>query len=113
MTPEQQRIAIAESVGIYLHDGDHAPSNYTFVTDLPDFLNDRNAMVEAIASLPAHHRIAFGRNIQEILNIGLVGYIPNYPNDYKKIVSFLTAPVHLIAEAFLKTIGKWEGGSDE
>jgi len=38
MSPEAQRIAIAKSVGIHLHDGDHAPSNYTFVTDLPDFL---------------------------------------------------------------------------
>lgn len=94
MSPEAQRIAIAESVGIYLHDGDHAPSNYTFVSDLPDYPNDLNAMHETEKMLTREQIEIY----YEHLN----------PKNYG-----IWWGIHAIAaqraEAYLRTIGKWEG----
>ena len=95
MTEEAQRIAIAESVGIRLHDGDHAPSNYMFVTDLPDYLNDLNAMHEAEMLLSED---PIFRNYEAMLD---------------KVVPmserWIFATARQRAEAYLRTIGKWEG----
>lgn len=98
MSPEAQRIAIAASVGIYLHDGDHAPSNYTFATDLPDYLNDLNAMHEVEKTLT---------NLVDQLT-----YLHKL-SPIKSEWTLATATARERAEAYLKTIGKWEGGSDE
>ena len=86
MTPEQQRIAIAEACG---------EDNDSIYRDLiPDYLNDLNAMHEA----------------EKIMN----------NNDWWKFVEHLTnicgggtalgisATASQRAEAFLRTIGKWE-----
>ncbi len=99
MSPEVQRIAIAESVGIHLHDGDHAPSNYTFVSDLPDYLHDLNAMHEAEKTLFPKHEAKWAMTMSEVCG-----------HSWRIIY---TATASQRAEAFLKTIGKWEGGSDE
>jgi hypothetical protein len=77
-------------------------------TDVPDYPQDRNAMTEAIAKLPPHQHLTFGRNLHEILGLSLVGYVSNYPAEYKQIVTLLTAPVPLLAEAYLHTVGRWE-----
>lgn len=86
MTPEQQRIAIAGACG---------EDNDSIYRDLiPDYLNDLNAMHEA----------------EKIMN----------NNDWWKFVEHLTnicgggtalgisATASQRAEAFLRTIGKWE-----
>ena len=103
MSPEAQRIAIAESVGIYLHDGDHAPSNYTFVTDLPDYLNDLNAMHEAEKTLSQKDKREYAYQLNG-------GYYTSGLDDTFDIVHATAAQR---AEAYLRTICKWEEGSDE
>lgn len=106
MSPEAQRIAIAESVGIYLHDGDHAPSNYTFVSDLPDYLNDLNAMHEAEKELDIRKVEIYCAFLVRIVrhSLGIEDHESIYP---------LRFAVYSIAaqraEAYLRTIGKWEG----
>ena len=90
MSPEAQRIAIAKSVGIHLHDGDHAPSNYVFATDLPDYLNDLNAIQSAEDALSSS--VFF-----------------DYIIELHKMVFLETATAAQRAEAYLRTIGKWEG----
>ena len=103
MSPEAQRIAIAESVGIHLHDGDHAPSNYMFVSDLPDYLNDPNAIHEVEnKNLVSHAMLdSYLDNIESICKKENLGrHIKN-------------ATAAQCAEAYLRSIGKWEGGSDE
>lgn len=102
MTEEAQRIAIAESVGIYLHDGDHAPSNYTFVSDLPDYLNDYDEMHGVILTLPDNDD--FTAHLDQVIfedNRGLVSKMDR-----------VRATTKQLAKAYLVTIGKWEGGSD-
>lgn len=102
MSPEAQRVAIAESVGIYLHDGDQAPSNYTFVTDLPDYLNDLNAMHEAEKTLSPKDKREYAYQLNG-------GYYTSGLDDTFDIVHATAAQR---AKAYLRTIGKWEGGSD-
>jgi hypothetical protein len=98
MSPESQRIAIAESVGIHLHDGDHAPSNYVFATDLPDYLNDLNAMHEAEKMLEEVDIHTYGCYFSEL---------------YEKYGNTVSLTAAQRAESYLRTLGKWEGGSDE
>ena len=103
MSPEAQRIAIAESVGIRLHDGDHAPSNYTFVSDLPDYLNDYDEMQGVLLTLPDDH--VFTAHLDQVIY-----------EDTGRLVSKMDrvrATTKQLAKAYLVTIGKWEGGSDE
>ena len=95
MSPKAQRVAIAESVGIHLHDGDHAPSNYMFVTDLPDYLNDLNAMHEAEKMLTREQIEIYCEHLN--------------PKNYG-IWWGIHATAAQRSEAYLKTIGKWEGG---
>lgn len=99
MSPEAQRIAIAESVGIHLHDGDHAPSDYIFVTDLPDYLNDLNAMHEAEKTLSQKDKREYAYQLNG-------GYYTSGLDDTFDIVHATAAQR---AEAYLRAIGKWEG----
>jgi hypothetical protein len=103
MSPEAQRIAIAKSVGIHLHDGDHAPSNYVFVTNLPDYLNDLNAMHEAWQTLTPSQKTEF----ESELYLVIMGQAEYHRNDDAPYITNATASQR--AEAFLRTIGKWEG----
>lgn len=107
MSPEAQRIAIAESVGIYLHDGDHAPSSYTFVSDLPDYLNDLNAMHEVEKMLNIDQKLKY----VEILR-SFDGSVSRKHSPLTWIYAHIATAAQR-AEAYLRTIGKWEGGSDE
>jgi len=100
MTEELQRIAIAESVGIYLHDGDHAPSNYMFVEDLPDYLNDLNAMHAAEKVLNDEQQWEW---VTQILRT-----LPKEPHFKALVFRIGTATAAQRAEAFLRSIGKWE-----
>jgi hypothetical protein len=96
MTPEQQRIAIAEACGwtdTQIIDGKYGQ------TDAPDYLNDLNAMHEAEKVLSR------GQNYNQSRGFGR----------YKTALAEVCDEQHPIdataaqrAEAFLKTIGKWE-----
>lgn len=100
MSPEAQRIAIAEACGWKidpdLEDGElmgTSPKGYWDM--LPDYLHDLNAMHEAEETLGS--------------------YIPNFMR-YLFILKDISpwcgvrATAAQRAEAFLRTIGKWEGG---
>jgi len=104
MKPKEQRIAIAKSVGIHLHDGDHAPSNYTFVTDLPDYLNDLNAMHEAETVMTDQQRTGYLDKLYEVCNSH------SMLNDDWNLTCATAAQR---AEAFLRTIGKWTTNPNE
>ncbi len=99
MSPKAQRIAIAKSVGIYLHDGDHAPSNYVFVTDLPDYLNDLNAMHEAEKILDQMQARAYSDFLGQSEQDGTWAGCHCFHQ---------TAAQR--SEAYLRSIGKWKGG---
>jgi hypothetical protein len=93
MTPEAQRIAIAEACGL----GDYNTSmngwHAEYIRQLPDYLNDLNAMHEAEKAMSVNDR-----------NL----YIDTLGTTYHDSWEFCTATAAQRAEAFLKTIGKWE-----
>jgi hypothetical protein len=108
MKPEQQRIAIAEACGwteteAWL-DGrrcfERAESNSGWDFDsLPDYLNDLNAMHEAEETLQESQRVTYSNELYDLavehqLKTGKWSYLS------------MTAAQR--AEAFLRTIGKWE-----
>jgi len=97
MNPEQQRIAIAEACGKW-HSG--WPHEYMNQADrlrhIPDYLNDLNAMHEAEKLLVRLKWVSYLRRLQTLCD------------------ESVTWPIHATAaqraEAFLRTIGKWEEG---
>jgi hypothetical protein len=95
MTPEQQKIAIAEACGIGSEDqwGRLYKTPQGVVRDCPDYLNDLNAMHEAEKVLMENDPHAYGCYSCELYE--------QYGNTVH-----LTATQR--AEAFLRTIGKWE-----
>ena len=93
MTPDKQRITIAEACGIVSEDkwGSLYKTPRGILRDCPDYLNNLNAMHEA----------------EKVLDF-------NQLRDMEDSVSFRFAvlPFHATAaqraEAFLRTIGKWK-----
>ena len=105
MTPEQQRIAIAEACGLtnvapmivknVKHEGDDITVGiWSDDGWVPQYLNDLNAMHEAEKTLTDKAHEEFRLNLYEVLG-----------DDSRLIVSSTAAQR---AEAFLLTIGKWE-----
>ncbi len=92
MNKEKQRIAIAEACGFkcseYSHELGQLVAEFT-----PDYLNDLNAMAEAEATLRFDDRNHY---------IDLLG------ETYHDSWEFCTATAAQRAEAFLRTIDKWE-----
>ena len=88
MTPEQQQVAIEEACGDK--------------TRYRDYPFDLNAMHEAEKVLTVAQRITYANQIGVVLSGGSVGRaIPNW-----WFIHEATASQR--AEAFLRTIGKWE-----
>jgi hypothetical protein len=89
MTPEAQRIAIAEECG--WKTGYRDPEAWH---PLPDYLNDLNAMHEAEKMLVSLQWVSYSRRLQTLCD------------------ESVTWPIHATAsqraEAFLRTIGKWK-----
>jgi hypothetical protein len=112
MTPEQQRIAIAEACGWTWH-GDASwpkhPSNFYWKKGrlnyqiLPNYLNDLNAMHEAEKVLTKANWGGYAAELYKITDAHNHGMSPNH---HWLVVAFSTAAQR--AEAFLRTIGKWE-----
>jgi hypothetical protein len=100
MTNEQINIAIAEACGWtdtkIVNEGGKLMYGQT---EVPDYCNDLNAMHKAVRILKSRERITYTDLLHEI-----AGY-------HSYDVSEATARQR--AEAFLRTINKWEGGSDE
>ena len=99
MTPEQQRIAIAEACGWKWHSRykgsikvwDNGLDYVFWDSDLPDYLNDLNAMHEAEKVLNNEQWVAYGRELNRL------GVFP-----------MVHATASQRAEAFLRTLGIWE-----
>jgi hypothetical protein len=109
MTPEAQRIAIAEVCGwdvIEVIDGlpfgildsriDKSPRL------VPDYLNNLNAMHEAENKLPTRLWGAYETYLREVC------HIPDRENNTASKPHFYRATAAQRAEAFLKTLGLWE-----
>jgi hypothetical protein len=112
MKPEQQRIAIAEACGIvgpfdnrwikeYEEEGGDAYGFTGFekgeLVFIPDYLNDLNAMAEA-ETCEAIQRVGYAKYI-ECLAIAC---------GTERLGALVFATAAQRAEAFLRTIGKWE-----
>ena len=104
MTEEQQRIKIAEACGWKREfDGNHEepewywipPNNPDGDGELPDYLNDLNAMHEAEKSLS---NLSFYRSFLYLV-------VLDDPTNKSNEPAWATAAQR--AEAFLRTIGKW------
>lgn len=107
MTPEAQRIAIAEACGWkFIEPPDEGFGGYwgfdsVAFDEIPDYLNDLNAMHEAEKAL-----FSWDRPIQN------EGYRTRYLDALLRICAGgFHAGIHATAaqraEAFLKTLGKW------
>jgi hypothetical protein len=95
MSPDKQNIAIAQACGVVSKDqwGALYKTEQGYARDCPDYLNDLNAMHEAEKTLRNQFTTleeAYWRNL---------AYVQPHP-------IFATAVQR--AEAFLRTVGKWE-----
>jgi len=99
MNKELQRIKIAEACG-WKPDkrGFGWLSPHGYYAPEPDYLNDLNAMHEAMKTLSLKMGFEFCSHLNDM---GILG-------DW----DMLTATAAQRAEAFLKTIGKWEYSND-
>jgi hypothetical protein len=118
MKPEQQRIEIAKACGWELKSNGLSPMwswqneslthRIKWVAHkemasqgvLPDYLNDLNAMHEAIGTLLFSQRRAYRINLKEIMSKKINPAVICYSE-------CIDAPAAQRAEAFLKTIDKW------
>jgi len=92
MTPEEQRTAIAEACG---EDSDSIVRGL-----IPDYLNDLNAMHEAVMTLNADQMVSMDHHLDVVVGNGRQGLNCEY---------FLwSATAAQFAKAFLRTIGKWK-----
>ncbi len=114
MTPEQQRIAIAETCGWKITEtavtypnglviGFHPPEyvREVFLKACPDYLNDLNAMHAAVMSLP--DRNAYLRELQIV-----TADWKNDPEDDHWLDRMTDATAAQRAKAFLKALNLWQ-----
>jgi hypothetical protein len=101
MTPDEQRIAIAEACGIVIHDhwGPLYKTPKGIVRVCPDYLNDLNAMHEA-------EKVLFDSPKKKHTYLQWLGCEDDYTST---VFASVTATAAQRADAFLRTIGKWEG----
>ena len=99
MTPEQQRIAIAEACGIVSKDkwGSLYKTPRGILRDCPDYLNDLNAMHEAEKVLTPLEWFNYSALLTKIVG----------PKDQEYYLN-IHATAAQRAEAFLRTIDKWK-----
>ena len=101
MTPEKQRIAIAEACGrVQRPDGSWYPDGKDYGSQgIPDYLNDLNAMHKAEKILTNDQHLRYFLTLTKVCT----GYaLPEF------FGSAIRASVEQRAKAFLRTIGKWE-----
>ena len=111
MNPEQQRIAIAEACGwrctaefkeaiaCWIR-----PNGMSHQTELlPNYINDLNAMHEAEKVLAHDQMIDYSRHVGKLVT----SYLPASRAAWMDF-RLINATAAQRAEAFLRTIGKWE-----
>ena len=105
MTNEKINIAIAEACGWkYVNNETHAPDGsfwWSKELEIPDYCNDLNAMHEAEKILSDESHADYACELVKTIRRN---------GEWFESVSATAAQR---AEAFLRTINKWEGGSDE
>jgi hypothetical protein len=108
MKAEQQRIAIAEARGIVSRDqwGPLYKTARGVLRGCPDYCNDLNAMHEAMAHLEPEQVDQFAAELSGIVLENREKYWWDLTSNEVGHVANATAAQR--AEAFLKTIGKWE-----
>ena len=110
MNNKQINIAIAEACGWkYEKNETHAPDGafwWSKKPEFPDYCNDLNAMHEAEKVFTYEEAQQFEGELCGIC--GSENLHKEYPLPFEFSVAHATASQR--AEAFLKTIGKWEGG---
>lgn len=102
MTPEQQRIAIAQIMGYTLGEGELYWLNYLgkVCSALPDYLYDLNVMHQAVKTLDNKQLEAYRLNLLKICT-------DDDLNNNPVVSSAVDATAAQRAEAFLKAIGQW------
>ena len=106
MINQQINTAIAEACG--WESETTGPSWCEYETKMPNYCNDLNAMHEAENKLTPFQRIKHGHFLQKILNEAVFGFVSNYESESKSLSRVASATAAQRAEAFLRTIGKWE-----
>jgi hypothetical protein len=112
MTKEQINIAIAEACGwliVKACDGSligKLKNEQGPMDEIPDYCNDLNAMHEAENRLPSDKKEDYWYQLYENCRRSVFSRVED---NYK----MLHSTARQRAEAFLRTINKWEGGSDE
>lgn len=118
MTPEAQRIAIAEACGLpvvsdgithyltpcILGTGKFDPDGKS-LTYVPDYLNDLNAIHEAEKLILAENHVGYCRAVLELVCPETKGVIVGLHAGYG--ISILHATAAQRAEAFLRTLNLW------
>jgi hypothetical protein len=110
MKPEKQRIAIAKACGWVWRSRipgavkvwDNPPKFVFYDDDLPDYLNDMNAMYEAESRIVDW--VAWRVNLSLVVG---TGYCPDMDSS-ESVRAFAHATAPQRAESFLKTLGLWE-----
>ena len=102
MNKEAQRIAIAEACGWKPNPFQVYMSGQMFSQSPPDYLNDLNAMHEAEKVLTDEQMLNYLDALLDVL--GLSGWYMDIDSVWQ--MTHTTAAQR--AEAFLRTIGKWE-----
>ena len=115
MNPEQQRIAIAEACGWRCTAAFKEaiacwvrPNGMDHETEvIPDYLNDLNAMHEAEKALRDWHKY-----VCMVAKVIVGDTQPKASGNHYRVASsvLIHATAAQRAEAFLRTIGKWEEG---
>jgi hypothetical protein len=114
MTPEKQRMAIAEACGwknvdagsgrvwgiTTRHKG--TPSEFDVCVDVPNYPFDLNAMHEAEKVLTNEQDLEYSEALEQVVG---ARFGCNNAEDMRRLRSATAAQR---AEAFLRTIGKWE-----
>ncbi len=109
MTEEQINIAIAEACGWSKDDIERGYTLCQFSENIPDYLNDLNAMHEA-------ERVVLDQGLQDHWLDTLVEVVVGknvHWSDYHCFPQVNRASAAQRAEAFLKTIGKWKEARSE
>jgi len=109
MSPDKQNIAIAQACGVVSKDhwGHLYKTEQGYARDCPDYVYDLNAMHEAEKVLTSEYQPAKGES-QWSDYLGWLGFCGE--NKTREIYECVTASAAQRAEAFLRTIGKWEEG---
>lgn len=112
MSPEAQRIAIAEACGWKLSDKYgtnmwHNPDG-TPIGFLPDFLHDLNTIHDAALSLKIGKRSTYGVELRQIVVRDQTPEMADPDGGPLPDLYFYEATAAQRAEAFLRTLGLWK-----